>query len=88
MSAGRVTLQPRRARPFYGRHPWVYPGAIAAVEGDPADGAAVGVVEVAPIVGAVVVAVVAVIARVPAAGLRCDRRTRQAAHSGIHGRRC
>jgi 23S rRNA (cytosine1962-C5)-methyltransferase len=41
MSAGRVILQPRRARPFYGRHPWVYPGAISAVEGDPADGAEV-----------------------------------------------
>ena len=35
MSLRRVVLQPRRARPFYGRHPWVYPGAIAAVEGDP-----------------------------------------------------
>jgi 23S rRNA (cytosine1962-C5)-methyltransferase len=34
----RVILQPRRARPFYGRHPWVYAGAIAAVEGAPADG--------------------------------------------------
>src|SRR6516162_8142594 len=34
----RVFLQPRRARPFYGRHPWVYAGAIAQVEGDPADG--------------------------------------------------
>jgi 23S rRNA (cytosine1962-C5)-methyltransferase len=38
MTAPRVVLQPRRARPFYGRHPWVYPGAIARVEGDPADG--------------------------------------------------
>ncbi len=37
----RVILQPRRARPFFGRHPWVYPGAIASVEGDPADGDAV-----------------------------------------------
>jgi 23S rRNA (cytosine1962-C5)-methyltransferase len=37
----RVTLLPRRARPFYGRHPWVYAGAIAAVHGDPEDGAAV-----------------------------------------------
>ncbi|HKI38437.1 MAG TPA: class I SAM-dependent rRNA methyltransferase [Gemmataceae bacterium] len=44
MSAGRVILQPRRARPFYGRHPWVYPGAIAAVEGEPADGAEVDLV--------------------------------------------
>jgi 23S rRNA (cytosine1962-C5)-methyltransferase len=34
----RVILLPRRARPFYGRHPWVYAGAIAAVEGEPADG--------------------------------------------------
>ena len=34
----RVVLHPRRARPFYGRHPWVFPGAVAAVEGVPADG--------------------------------------------------
>ena len=34
----RVILRPRRAQPFYGRHPWVYAGAIAAVEGEPADG--------------------------------------------------
>ncbi len=34
----RILLHPRRARPFYGRHPWVYAGAIAAVEGGPADG--------------------------------------------------
>lgn len=34
----RVLLHPRRARPFYGRHPWVYPGAIAGVEGEPGDG--------------------------------------------------
>jgi 23S rRNA (cytosine1962-C5)-methyltransferase len=40
----RVILQPKRARPFYGRHPWVYPGAIAAVEGEPADGAVVDLV--------------------------------------------
>jgi 23S rRNA (cytosine1962-C5)-methyltransferase len=38
MIPARVVLQPRRARPFYGRHPWVYPGAISAVEGAPADG--------------------------------------------------
>jgi 23S rRNA (cytosine1962-C5)-methyltransferase len=38
MTRPRIVLQPRRARPFYGRHPWVYPGAIARVEGDPADG--------------------------------------------------
>lgn len=41
MSLPRVILQPRRARPFYGRHPWVYAGAIAAVEGEPANGAEV-----------------------------------------------
>jgi 23S rRNA (cytosine1962-C5)-methyltransferase len=34
----RVVLQPKRARPFYGRHPWVFAGAVAAVEGAPADG--------------------------------------------------
>src|SRR5262245_20452547 len=38
MSYPRVILQPRRARPFYARHPWVFAGAIARVEGDPADG--------------------------------------------------
>jgi 23S rRNA (cytosine1962-C5)-methyltransferase len=44
MTAARVVLQPRRARPFYGRHPWVYAGAIAAVEGEPADGDVVDLV--------------------------------------------
>jgi 23S rRNA (cytosine1962-C5)-methyltransferase len=44
MPLPRVVLQPRRARPFFGRHPWVYPGAIAAVEGEPADGAEVDLV--------------------------------------------
>jgi 23S rRNA (cytosine1962-C5)-methyltransferase len=34
----RVVLKPQRARPFYGRHPWVYAGAVSAVEGEPADG--------------------------------------------------
>jgi len=38
MTPARVVLRPRRARPFYGRHPWVYAGAIAALEGSPADG--------------------------------------------------
>ncbi len=37
-STPRVLLHPRRARPFYGRHPWVYAGAIAGIEGEPADG--------------------------------------------------
>jgi 23S rRNA (cytosine1962-C5)-methyltransferase len=40
----RVVLHPKRARPFYGRHPWVFAGAIAAVEGEPADGDEVEVV--------------------------------------------
>src|SRR5271163_3905108 len=40
-SVGRVVLAPKRARPFFGQHPWVYPGAIAAIEGEPADGAVV-----------------------------------------------
>jgi 23S rRNA (cytosine1962-C5)-methyltransferase len=40
----RVVLLSKRARPFYGRHPWVFAGAVAAVEGDPADGDAVDLV--------------------------------------------
>ena len=43
MSLLRVVLHAKRARPFYGRHPWVYAGAIAAVTGDPADGSEVDV---------------------------------------------
>src|SRR5580765_2728833 len=38
MTLPRVVLLPRRARPFFSWHPWVYPGAIARVEGDPLDG--------------------------------------------------
>jgi 23S rRNA (cytosine1962-C5)-methyltransferase len=34
-------LHPKRARPFYGRHPWVFAGAVAAVTGEPGDGAEV-----------------------------------------------
>lgn len=34
----RVVLQPRRARPFFGRHPWVFAGAIGSLDGTPADG--------------------------------------------------
>lgn len=37
MSA-QVFLQPRRARPFFGRHPWVFAGAIQRVDGIPSDG--------------------------------------------------
>src|SRR5690606_29481630 len=30
----RVTLKPRRALPFFSRHPWVFAGAIADTDGD------------------------------------------------------
>jgi 23S rRNA (cytosine1962-C5)-methyltransferase len=40
----RIVLLPKRARPFYGRHPWVFAGAVAAVEGEPADGDVVDLV--------------------------------------------
>lgn len=37
-ATARVVLRPKKARPFYSRHPWVLDTAIARVEGDPADG--------------------------------------------------
>jgi 23S rRNA (cytosine1962-C5)-methyltransferase len=37
-SRGRVVLEKDRERPFLERHPWVFSGAVARVEGDPADG--------------------------------------------------
>jgi 23S rRNA (cytosine1962-C5)-methyltransferase len=40
----RVLVQAGRAKPFFGRHPWVFAGAIAGVEGGPADGAEVELV--------------------------------------------
>jgi len=40
MSTSRVILKPRRAQPFFGRHPWVFAGAIASIDGNPADGEA------------------------------------------------
>jgi 23S rRNA (cytosine1962-C5)-methyltransferase len=33
-----VILKPKRARPFFGRHPWVLDSAVQRVEGSPADG--------------------------------------------------
>ena len=33
-----VILKPKRARPFFGRHPWVLEGAVLRVDGTPADG--------------------------------------------------
>jgi 23S rRNA (cytosine1962-C5)-methyltransferase len=38
-----VFLKPKRAQPFFGRHPWVFAGAIDRVDGDPADAAVVDV---------------------------------------------
>jgi 23S rRNA (cytosine1962-C5)-methyltransferase len=38
MGVARVILRPRKARPFYGRHPWVLDTAVSRVEGAPADG--------------------------------------------------
>jgi 23S rRNA (cytosine1962-C5)-methyltransferase len=37
-TACRVVLKPRRARPFFARHPWVYGDSIARVEGSPGPG--------------------------------------------------
>ena len=34
----RVVLQPKRARPFYGRHPWVFAGAVGRLALDAQDG--------------------------------------------------
>jgi len=36
-----ITLKPKRARPFFGRHPWVLDSAVLRVDGTPADGAVV-----------------------------------------------
>src|SRR5262245_41838791 len=38
MPTPKVILKAKRAQPFYGRHPWVFAGAIEGVEGEPADG--------------------------------------------------
>ena len=37
----QVVLKPRKAGPFYARHPWVLDSAVQRVEGEPADGEAV-----------------------------------------------
>jgi 23S rRNA (cytosine1962-C5)-methyltransferase len=42
-SPGCVVLTPRRARPFFARHPWVFDSSIANVTGDPAAGDVVDV---------------------------------------------
>src|SRR4051812_35737105 len=38
MSLSRIIVKPRRARPFFARHPWVFVTSIARVEGEPAPG--------------------------------------------------
>jgi 23S rRNA (cytosine1962-C5)-methyltransferase len=38
MPAPKAILKPKRAQPFFGRHPWVYAGAIERIEGQPHDG--------------------------------------------------
>src|SRR5262245_45394488 len=40
---GRVILKPRRARPFFARHPWVFDSSIQRVEGNPPSSAEVEV---------------------------------------------
>ena len=44
MGVAQVHLRPRKARPFYGRHPWVLDTAVAQVVGSPADGDVVNLV--------------------------------------------
>ena len=34
----QIILKPRKARPFFGRHPWVLDSAIDRIQGSPADG--------------------------------------------------
>lgn len=38
MTTPKVILKSKRAQPFFGRHPWVFAGAIERIEGSPADG--------------------------------------------------
>jgi 23S rRNA (cytosine1962-C5)-methyltransferase len=44
MNPSRVVIQPRRSRPFFARHPWVFTGSIGQIEGQPACGEEVRVV--------------------------------------------
>jgi 23S rRNA (cytosine1962-C5)-methyltransferase len=43
-SLPRVVIKPKRARPFFARHPWVFVTSIEHVEGDPKPGDEVAVV--------------------------------------------
>jgi 23S rRNA (cytosine1962-C5)-methyltransferase len=47
MPVPKIILKPKRAQPFFGRHPWVFAGAIDSVSGSPADGDEVDVVSTA-----------------------------------------
>ncbi len=38
LAVAQAVLKPRKAQPFFGRHPWVLESAIARIEGSPADG--------------------------------------------------
>ena len=38
MATARLVLKPRRARPFFARHPWIYKHSVARVKGSPAPG--------------------------------------------------
>ena len=40
-----VCLKPRRAKPFFMRHPWVFSGAIGRIEGSPVKGSVVAVAD-------------------------------------------
>jgi len=44
LSEATVFIKPKRARPFFGRHPWVLDSAVLRVHGEPANGAVVDVV--------------------------------------------
>jgi 23S rRNA (cytosine1962-C5)-methyltransferase len=41
LAAAQVILKPKKARPFYGRHPWVLDSAVDRVQGKPVEGAIV-----------------------------------------------
>jgi 23S rRNA (cytosine1962-C5)-methyltransferase len=43
MTIARIVLKPKRSRPFFAGHPWVFAGSIARVEGDPQPGDEVAV---------------------------------------------
>ncbi|HEV3120461.1 MAG TPA: class I SAM-dependent rRNA methyltransferase [Isosphaeraceae bacterium] len=43
-SDARVILKPRKSRPFFARHPWVFAGSVGRIEGEPETGDEVDVV--------------------------------------------